>query len=367
MIFKALPVGRGDSFLLTKGEFVMLVDGGESQIKIASMVKKSLSGSHIDIVICTHYDSDHLVGLIGLMKSGIFINEVWLPDIYGDIALTLGSGVFDWIDLYKYINENDNLSGRNIIKLAEVCQKKNETIDENFINQEIEQNTYEQIDFKGLSTFILPDKYHYLYNLNFQLLGDNVFFRKLSFTISKISELITECYRNGSNIRWFKYSEKEKKNKINSLYSIFALNSYEATIRPYTTAKSLLDAIYYLTKSNKESLVYLFDESDFPNVLFTADSDLAFIKKNSYKLNDKSIVTAPHHGAFSNKDVYKIVKGNDLIYVRSDCSQTSRPCKDYTQLKRKYCTICRNYGNKDEVSLEYKKNNWIAKKQPCMC
>ncbi len=179
----------------------------------------------------------------------------------------------------------------------------------------------------------------------------------------KIVKLIIESIKSGAHIRWLRYMEVEQKNKISNDFNIFACNSHESSIVIYNTREFIL-ALYCLTKINKESLVFLYDYESNPNVLFTADSDLNFLKNITLKNN--SIITAPHHGSVENNNVYKIVTGNDLIYVRSDRSQTVRPCPEYVNLKHKYCTICRNKGLKKQVELDYN-GHWETNNTPCNC
>jgi beta-lactamase superfamily II metal-dependent hydrolase len=89
MRFIALDVKVGDSFILQESCNNFVVDGGKNKTDI---IPKLLNNQikAINVVICTHYDDDHLNGIIGIIKcSKIHISELWLPDIFGDIVFTL--------------------------------------------------------------------------------------------------------------------------------------------------------------------------------------------------------------------------------------------------------------------------------------
>ncbi len=66
-----LNVGQGDSILLSKGHFQMLIDGGPSGKKVLAEIGKVMPyfDRKIEIVVVTHYDKDHLSGLIEVARN----------------------------------------------------------------------------------------------------------------------------------------------------------------------------------------------------------------------------------------------------------------------------------------------------------
>lgn len=94
-----LDVGDGDSILIhlkrgdetkrsEKNNLVMVVDGGTQgkyELKLRAEIKKLLAQSSKrgpDIVVCTHYDSDHIGGLIPLAAEfGSSVKEYWLHKV----------------------------------------------------------------------------------------------------------------------------------------------------------------------------------------------------------------------------------------------------------------------------------------------
>ena len=68
-----IDVGEGDAFLLTLGapvhDATVLIDAGppDSGTKVADFVRDYAS-NHLDMVICTHLDMDHIGGMVEVVK-----------------------------------------------------------------------------------------------------------------------------------------------------------------------------------------------------------------------------------------------------------------------------------------------------------
>jgi len=348
MKFIALDVKVGDSFVLREGCNNFVIDGGKNRNTI---VKKLLKNNivDIDVVICSHYDNDHLNGIIGMINSNkINIKELWLPDIFGDIAFTLSHNPeFAFELLYEDI---PNMQSEKEITLENYLENQ-ESIDQNDIK--------EQVNIFDISVLeYLWEKLNRFCSCRlFPFYAVNI---KYIVNIQKIISLVIHATYSGVHIRWLKYKGTPTKDQISKHYELYALNSCEKNLQVYKRDKFYL-ALYVLSKINKESLVFQFEKTGLPNVLFTADSDLGFCGKQCIQLNDNSIVTAPHHGSSANSCVYHIVQGNKLIYVRSDQVTNKRPCKEYISLPVKYCTVCNTDTHKQQVTLEYNQNTqlWV--------
>lgn len=305
MKFIALDVNVGDSFIFMSDNNTFIVDGGKSESGILSKLNTA-NISDINVLICSHYDADHLNGIIGIAKSSIIhFNEIWLPDIFGDIALT--------------ISKNENIFHR-IIKNDDIFSEiKNEISISNYIDIEkpcidyknITSNSYESFGIEHLEYICDRLQLHCCFRPFKSYLTLKI--------IKKIVKLIIVSIKSGAHIRWLKYVNKYHNNKIAHHYDLFALNSYETTIMQYNESQ-LLNALFCLTSINKESLVFLYNYNNLPNILFTSESDFKFMNNKPIQLNDFSIVTAPHHGSQENSNVYQLITGKDLIYVRCDKS-----------------------------------------------
>ncbi len=109
MKFSALPVNEGDSFLLRTEDMTVLVDGGKNRRDILKLLhKEKIANKHIDLLICTHYDADHINGIIGILKSGQYsFKEIWLPEVLGSLGYTLSERVGEIIGfLREHISAN---------------------------------------------------------------------------------------------------------------------------------------------------------------------------------------------------------------------------------------------------------------------
>ena len=109
----------------------------------------------------------------------------------------------------------------------------------------------------------------------------------------------------------------------------------------------------HLTEVNKYSLVFEYLKDGIPIIRFSADSDCPC--QSVYPYFENIIVTAPHHGSAANTNVYKSIKGYDIIWVRSDKVQNkkNRPCQQFKQRNNKYCLACEKYNFVSEICFEY--------------
>lgn len=344
MKLSALPVCVGDSFLLKADDRYVLVDGGQNQSHIVDLLdKENIESNHIHIIICTHYDADHINGIIGILKSRKYtFDEIWLPEILGSLAYTITNKLWEILDYLRSQPEPFNFleNGRFDIPY----------------NENIESQL-DEINITVLEFLVnLGNDFHFIsiiYGLPTDL-GENLY---------SACSIVNSSLSSGSNVRWFRYMGRLLDYQCG--FNILAKNAKETGITVYSTPRLFFQALS-LTKINQESLVFLYSSENLPNVLFTADSDLSFTNA-PILLTNSSIVTAPHHGSKHNKDAYAKITGNDLTYVRSDRSQTNRPCVEYLSQNKRYCTICRNSGPKQKVVLELKNNAIVTQANKCTC
>jgi beta-lactamase superfamily II metal-dependent hydrolase len=70
MNIKFLKAGTGDSILIQHGDFNIIVDCGNDSTHLLYEVSKIHElGQHIDLLIITHHDDDHIKGAIDLLKA----------------------------------------------------------------------------------------------------------------------------------------------------------------------------------------------------------------------------------------------------------------------------------------------------------
>lgn len=137
------PVGLGSAMILQfrnqdSDDIRILADGGVGRGISKYTVRDELLGnlalcndsktSRIDLIIGTHYDADHLSGLVPIIEDFRFdIGEVWLPPIVNDAAPPIGVGI-DTKDsdlfvhqLYEETNDGEKL-GQYRVHVAKVCE-----------------------------------------------------------------------------------------------------------------------------------------------------------------------------------------------------------------------------------------------------
>ena len=177
-----------------------------------------------------------------------------------------------------------------------------------------------------------------------------------------LTNCVAQSLTSGAHVRWFSF--RNKLVNYSCGYDMFALNAEETGVTRYSPISFLI--ALYLTTINETSLVFKYDSGHYPNVLFSADSDLSFTN-TKITLRDRSIVTAPHHGSESCKNAYTIIGGRDHIFIRSDKSQVTRPGPSYLKQKERYCTICRNKGPKQKIAVYCSATGTVVNGKACTC
>lgn len=82
-----LDVGQGDAILITQGTNQILIDGGPDSIVLLEELSQYMPfwDRTIEIVVATHPDSDHIDGLIGVLRN-YHVKQVWHTDAAKDTA-----------------------------------------------------------------------------------------------------------------------------------------------------------------------------------------------------------------------------------------------------------------------------------------
>lgn len=395
--FIALPVGRGDSFYLERDNFHMLVDGGQSKTAITPLMESICNAPKLDIVVCTHNDSDHANGIIGLLENWEKpIHEVWLPGswTYRLKDLITEPGVFyddlvdsihhsNCIDLDRYFGNNDEENHNTQLKNNKKNRDQdnsNKRQDRTFYLEDLvtyskseEDSSLEYASY-AMRELLCSIEYRIkkicpLTYQKFMLLDDAL------QTAGRIKAIVQLAMKHGCKIRFFEHS-KDKDPKGGIPDKLVPVNSRELV----RLKNKEINTLYYLalTKANRESLVFYSPETETdPSVLFTADSDLANTQNffiNYKNLLASPIVTSPHHGSDSNKLAYTIVsdwlKNNQepALWVRSDF-RSKRPGNSYKSQLRRFCTLCNRNKNALVVIIKSSAFNWqvASARQACIC
>jgi hypothetical protein len=361
MKFTALPVNVGDSFLLRTENKVVLVDGGMNKQHILKLLhKEKIPNNHIDLLICTHYDADHINGIIAILKSQKYsFKELWLPEILGSIGYTLSKKIGE---IFGDLRNSDlPFEGHHQNDGSVFDQYDSEEISE----ESSSNNSFEKIDNEVLcnigKTFL---SWHNELFWCFNNIYPTSQYKMMS-SAKSVASLVSNSLSSGAYIRWFKYQGRE----IHKTYgfNMYCENATQTDITVFDERLFFL-ALYEisLSKINKYSLVYMHRKAEIPDVLFTADSDLDFYS-NQVALKDNSIITSPHHGSSANDKAYQKITGANLTYVRSDRSQQSRPGKGYLNNTNRFCTVCRNITQKQKVEFNFNGTLFTTSARVCKC
>lgn len=358
MKFIALPVRWGDSFLLYSPAGTILVDAGHNKKHILDLLEQEqINKNHINLIVCTHYDADHINGILGILESQDYtFDEIWLPEILGSLSYTLSEDLFG---ILLRIRERGPDEIQSIKTLESNTFTINDRIQEdspiNLTNVDaIQQAKYFPYAFENFVSSLLYDS-----RLNgISALPIQAMFSNMRAALGIVHSAIS----SGAYVRWFKYNQS----LINRVYGfgMSALNSIETGLTRYSPDVFL--HCLYLTTINAESLVFKFSCDQHPDVLFCADSDFSFTR-TPINLKDDSVVTAPHHGSDSCNNAYNLIDGSNLIYVRSDQSQSKRPGRGFLNQSNRFCTICKNKGPQQKVEVSFAGPNRTVPGRQCIC
>lgn len=381
--FIAIGVRQGDAFFLQRQDTTVLIDGGRSRVNFADQFRRATVRNAVDILVCTHNDADHALGVLGFLDA-LTCKEVWLPGSWTDRLedLLLNQSEF-FRELVNNVGSAD-LSGEMRPPLLE-------TLGDQFSNPESRQHgkvepessldalgeAFEKAEaapelFWPCSPWPAIDLWFapYLWE-NAQ--GDQGRFQLLVEAVSaasRIKEISMAAYHSGARTRWFEHHRSANNGGVEGF--LLPVNAREIVSFP----RRRWSALQYLalTVANKESLVFQspLNTSGAP-VLLTADSDLSFHQPIAWK--DGMIITAPHHGSEANSRAYerfdRDTKGSvRAIWVRSDGRFRTRPGNSYLRVKGdRFCTLCRGSSSpRQDVRLSATSVQWQPVSTiPCSC
>lgn len=399
--FISIPVGQGDSFFLEKNGHSVLVDGGRSRQGFPSLYESTINQRSVNVVVCTHNDADHTMGILGFLESELICDEVWLPAIWGDIiGLLTRSSEFARNQLLSSISTMDE-------KVLNRIQAKGDSMLGNLGGQYAEeepsgrnmsgsdpwtelpparlQGSIESGERGDLARLLAAD----ISNLaNVELLRRIAqrpwsrdphrslcvsLLAECSEAADRILEIAKAARERGVPIRWFRYDPQKSPGGHGR--GLAPVNACEVRQFLESDPSEILDLLA-LSVTNRRSLVFVADHSNTTgfSVLFSADSDFGFDQAIPWCRH--MIITAPHHGSQQNKAAYERFdresgSGISPVWVRSDGNFPERPGDWYLKARgSKYCTMCRGANSeKQKVELLFAQGGWMPRKniRPCAC
>jgi hypothetical protein len=375
--FIAIGVGQGDAFFLKKRDMAVLIDGGRSALGFPTQFQRVTKRDGVDILVCTHNDADHALGVLGFLRSGLTCKEVWLP----------GSWTDRLEDLLLY---PERFTEELILNIAEMKVSPErptslEILGDQYAGEAMHEKRDNQADASTdtLSEALEMTREIQVHGDIFSLYpprrwrpedwpypwyrlwrGDHgrfsLFIEAIS-TATLIREISLAAYHTGALIRWFEYDSTSNNGGIpHVLVPLNAREILRIRVRRWSALKWLA-----LTTSNKQSLVFVSPANDRePAALFTADSDLSFSQPIPW--SDGMVITSPHHGSEANAHAYDrftMETGNnlDVVWTRSDGRFfKTRPGSSYlTVYGARFCTLCRASNcTKQDVRLTAASGRW---------
>ena len=346
----ALPI-NGESFLLRRAGKNVLVDGGYKRDKIADVLKHHVRDVHyLDIVICTHGDSDHVGGLPALLDEWVGrVGQLWLPGRWVNVVPQLAR------DPAKFYNQLVRELDAELKNPSEEVFSVIGAVD----GEEVKRGSGQDIaprpqasdvepagewhDGHGWSldseeTLSEPEWFHALRRAEEDLANDDIATRALKSarrrvnyrqkqlvseleiriarywlallkTCEAIRNLAVAAIRNRIPTRWFDFEGFEKTRQAvgGARGFLLPVNAVEQAAPPTIRALFL-----HLTQINRESLVFLAPPTNERlGVLFCADSPLGNGPDFSCSFLPTLpmpwlpiVATAPHHGSETNKIAY---------------------------------------------------------------
>lgn len=364
--FVALPVTQGDSFYLERDDKIIVFDGGRYPQNTPLLFKQYSKKNEIDYLICSHNDADHALGIIGILNSGIAVKEVWLPGKWREVLSQIIHN-HNWV--YHIWKESEKQEASSFSELDVKYEKEtHEDHSDNELNNIQSEDGFD-VELEDLCES--DDEIIYGHSLispfYYPVRGPHSLFMDAISAADRIIQVAKLAYAHGAKIRWFSFDEFSKtKIGAGGASILQPMNSVE--ILSYRKSRKNLFRLLFLTTANKESLVFKSEMKGEPTVLFTADSDLANVAAPVVSNTSELIVTAPHHGSESNKNVYGLFANTQPLWVRSDMKSKKRPCTEYKQQTEKYCTWCKS-PNSTRKAIEFNSNNglWTTNCHKCTC
>lgn len=379
--FIALNVGSGDAFYLERrderGEFSCLVDGGRRKNFVDRFRKVTKRQQvEVEVVVCTHNDSDHVDGLIDFFKNGGKAKECWLPAT--------------WMQPLQMMLKDPDLAFKQLC-FADYSEQIPETEDRRddkeisaeWLNMELKKRVDSQhfdefYPFFPIVVVFISERSDEDVPIEAE---DIPVIETATIRADNILCLATAATRRGAEIRWFYPDEKPQ--PIEEAHpNLHLINASEVPVIP-TISRAFPDLLY-LTVKNAYSLVLYSPAGDGPDVLFSADSGFGSPRRQRPPVfhppvGKNMLVTAPHHGSkdCENEEAYHRLKDSDssnfqtLTWVRSGLYQEGKlPGKKYLDQHRRFCTNCRGCsGDGQDVVMIGSNGCWKPEKgvSPCCC
>lgn len=333
----ALGVRNGDSFYLEREGRSALVDGGENQRDLCRLFKGFTGARHVDYLVCTHADADHINGLIGYLKDkSLRCSELWLPSYIGyriedilerpeeslaEITKELRKRLSDFLKekdaldilefnaavIFKSPRSGDSEKATRTNRTEEALRDQGNSMQEALITS-LRKSDYLHFNQSRIQSSVRKLREENYSSYVWEQYRDWLAIRSIAMSyvdlFKKMRGLIVAALKRKVRIRFFEFSKYSSHGgepgflePANSL-EILTLSA----LKKLGAGLSLLQ-ILALSIQNEQSLVFISPQNEcLPAVLFCADSDLKFYQPIHW--SSGMVSTAPHHGSVSNDHAY---------------------------------------------------------------
>jgi len=400
--FIALPVGQGDAFYLATCRGSVLVDGGRGKKALVRLFKQYVQCRHVDILVVTHNDVDHINGILGFLESTLAAGELWLPARFAQVLphlllrsqeevvmLLLDQVARVPVEHLKSLRATDGEHVTIMERYTAWPRTRPEARSPTHVailEQYAALERWHGEDDLGAETLHAPEGSGWPIELQkvlakaseLEQVYDPVWHwlaperaRRIIYSSDippmlqqlavsallaghRIRRLALLAWQRNIPVRWFQHDPAHPRGGTPWLRP---LSAHEITLVRCSKVEKLL--LYLaLTVANRESLAFWAPADPIHGgVLFTGDSDLKGVMVTPHL--STSLVTAPHHGSEANAGVYRVLQ-SPAWWIRSDGRFPTRPGPSYRKaMGNKACTVCqRSAGTKTAVCFIGHRGVW---------
>ena len=156
-----LPAFNGDCILITTDKFNILIDGGTKKTYSLSLSKALDEVNQLDLVILTHIDSDHIMGLIEMFNDNkTVVKKVWFNSL-GKLSC-LFDREYDKRIEYPTNDKSKNISPKQGESLESILRKLDIEYELIYIEKQ-QKYIFEDLEITLLSPYKENLKALYLY------------------------------------------------------------------------------------------------------------------------------------------------------------------------------------------------------------
>lgn len=305
-ILKTFKAGKGDCLFFQlaseSSQYVIMIDCGGYTAEIKQFVEETLN-NHIDLLIVTHIDNDHIDGLVSMLEqnNGLYIGKI----LYNCYQMLNGQGVQVMSEEIKKDIEKltHNLPFKSKMENGKINAEKASTLaglllankDWNTAWYRDEYITMDSVDYilgenLGKLTFLSPKKE------DVEILDKNFAREYMRLTHHRIVGMPffgqETLYELVSRLVSMKRKEREQPKKVSCPVALF---TDEQLIKAYDFAPTAI------TDENTASIAFIWEGGD-KKVLFLGDAEpmiaekSIILKMGSNKL-DFAAIKVSHHGS----------------------------------------------------------------------